>query len=289
MNGLIVRSVGKVREIAIIGLMNLDYNLKMKNVLIKALHEAGRIQRENFNKAHHIEEKESISSIVTEVDFLCDKIITDIIRQEFPLHNFLTEESGLTNNHSRYTWVIDPLDGTSNFAAGVPWFGVLIALFENDLPVLAGAYLPITDQLYIAEAGKGAFLNNRKLVIEDINLKNALFAFSIDYSDDNAFLEKGLDLYRHIIKNARNIRSTNSLVDFMMVAEGKFGGAVNLFTKIWDIAAPWLIIREAGGELKQLFETELSFDLSERGLVKNYPVIAGSFSILAELKNIQEK
>jgi len=261
----------------------------MKQLLIKALKEAGEIQQKNFNKVHHIEEKESISSIVTEVDFLCDKIITDIIRQAFPLHNILTEESGLTNNHSRYTWVIDPLDGTSNFAAGIPWFGVLIALFENNVPILAGAYLPIPDQLFIAEAGKGAFLNNRQLLIKDINLKNTLFSFSIDYCDDNAFLEKGLDLYRLIIKNARNTRSTNSLVDFMMVAEGKFGGVVNLFTKIWDIAAPWLIIREAGGELRHLYDQELSFDLSESGLLKNYPVIAGSFSILAELKNIQDK
>jgi len=110
----------------------------MKELLISCLKAAGKIQKENFNRKLHNEQKESISSIVTEVDLLCDKITTDLISQTYHDHTILTEETGLTSHHSKYTWVIDPLHGTSNFAAGIPWFGVLIALFENDLPVLAG-------------------------------------------------------------------------------------------------------------------------------------------------------
>ena len=257
----------------------------MRELLSNALKAAGRVQKENFGKTVHSEQKESISSIVTEVDLACDKIITDLILREYPEHNLLSEESGLKNNQSKYTWVIDPLDGTSNFAAGIPWFGVLIALFENDLPVLAGAYLPIDDLLYIAESGKGAFLNGKKLDMPNPLLKDSLVAFGVDYTDDADFIEQGIDLYRLLIKNTRNIRCTNSLVDLMLVAEGKLGANINLFTKIWDIAAPWLIIKEAGGALKPLFESELVFDLSENGLTANYPVIAGSLPVLAEIDN----
>jgi myo-inositol-1(or 4)-monophosphatase len=187
------------------------------------------------------------------------------------------------NNRSEYTWVIDPLDGTSNFAAGIPWFGVLIALFRNNRPVLAGAYLPIDDLLYVAESGKGAFLNGKKLEITDRELQNSLAGFAIDFSEDEAFVELGMKWYRFLIKNARNIRCTNSLVDLMMVAEGRWGIAINLFTKIWDIAAPWLIIREAGGYLKHLTDKELVFDLTSEGLTKNYPIVTGNKKILEKV------
>jgi myo-inositol-1(or 4)-monophosphatase len=263
-----------------------DNMFAMKELLISALKEAGRIQMENFNRKFHFEQKESISSIVTEVDLLCDKTITDLIFRKFPDHNILTEEGGLKSHHSKYTWVIDPLDGTSNFAAGIPWFGVLIALFENDLPVLAGAYLPVDDMLYIAESGKGAFVNNEKLVMTHSVLKNSLAGFAIDYSDDIVFIEYGMDIYRFLIKNSRNIRCTNSLVDLLMVAEGKLGVAVNMFTRVWDIAAPWLIIKEAGGSLGHLTNTELMFDLSENGLSANYPIIAGSLPMVEEIRSI---
>ena len=255
----------------------------MKEVLIAALKEAGKIQLEYFNKVHRVEEKESISSIVTEVDLLCDKQIQEIIKKEFADHNLLTEESGLIVNSSDFTWVIDPLDGTSNYAAGLPWFGVLIALFDGNRPVLGGAYLPATNQLYVAEVGKGAYLNGKQLHIDEVKMKNSLFAFSTDYTTDFEFHEMGMKLFSYLLEQVRNIRSTNSLVDHLMVAEGKFGGAVNMFTHIWDIAAPYLIIKEAGGEMSLLNGEEILFDLSDGGFHTNYPVIAGATNIVDEM------
>lgn len=255
----------------------------MKELLIHILKAAGKIQKENFSKTHVIELKESISNIVTEVDLHCDRIISNEIRLKFPSHNILTEESGLTFNHSEYTWVVDPLDGTSNFAAGIPWFGILIALFENDIPILAGAYLPMEDLLYLAESGKGAYLNGRKLKIEDIALKNSLAGFATDYTDDADFVDYGMDLYRFLIQNMRNIRCTNSLVDWMMVADGRLAGTINLFTKIWDIAAPWLILKEAEGSMKDIYNREIEFALNEENLDRNYPVVAGSSLFLAKI------
>lgn len=261
----------------------------MKELLIRILKEVGQIQRESFRKSHAVEQKESISSVVTEVDLCCDKFISEEIRREFSTHNILTEESGMTYNGSKYTWVIDPLDGTSNFASGISWFGILIALFEDTTPVLAGAYLPIDDLLYFAEAGKGAYLNEKRLKIEHILLKDSLIGFAVDYSDDKDFLDYGMNLYQILIKNSRNIRCTNSLVDLMMVADGRMGGTMNLFTKIWDIAAPWLIIKEAGGIMKDIYNKEIEFDLHKNSIInKNFPIMAGSGSIIREILAAQK-
>lgn len=258
----------------------------VKNVLTKALVEAGKIQREHFLKDHNIEIKESISSIVTEVDFLCDKVITEIIISSFPEHNVLTEESGFRDHGSEYTWVVDPLDGTSNFASGISWFGILIAVFKNSRPFMAGAYLPIDNLLYFAESGKGAFLNGQRLKLGDMSLRNSLVAFGTDYTTDSNFQEFGINMFRWLITNTRNVRSTNSLVDWMLAAEGKMGAVVNMFTKIWDIAAPWLIIREAGGAFEHLTEPELTFTISNDTLATNYAVVAGTSGNVAEIKRV---
>ena len=247
----------------------------MRDTLIKALKSAGNIQRQRFGESLQSLRKESLSSIVTEVDVSSEKVIIETILQRFPGHNLLGEESGFKNNNSDWTWVVDPLDGTSNYAAHLPWFGVLIAVFERQVPVLAGAYLPLEDILYIAERGKGTYRNGQRINLQPAELSEVLFAFSTDFTLDEAFLEKGILWYKYIMKNSRNIRSTNSLVDMMYVLEGKFGGCINLFTKIWDIAAPWLLIREAGGVLTGLDRNSIVFDLSEKAMHKNYPIITG--------------
>ena len=261
----------------------------MKTTLVKALKIAGNIQKEKFGKLLNISQKESVSSIVTEVDVTSEKEIIETLRHSFPRHNMLGEESGFISNGSDYTWVIDPLDGTSNYAAGIPWFGVLISLCCKGKPIMAGAFLPMEDTLYFAEEGKGTYKNDKKLIIQPVDLSNMLFAFSTDYTDDEDFLEKGLLLYKYIVKNSRNIRTTNSLVDLMYVVEGKFGGCINLFTKVWDIVAPYLLIKEAGGVLKGLDGKEIVFELSENAVDKNYPIIAGSESLVNKLLQVLQK
>jgi myo-inositol-1(or 4)-monophosphatase len=255
----------------------------MKNFIKRILKEAGQIQLENYSRAHQVNQKESISSIVTEVDLLCDRTIAEAIDVRFPSHNILSEEGGILSRGSEYTWVVDPLDGTSNYASGIPWFGVLIALFRKDVPVIAGAYLPVDDKLYLAEAGLGATLNSKPLLLRNIGMKDQLMCFSTDFTEEEEFLNYGLEIYRYLLKNSRNIRSTNSLVDLMLVAEGKLGGAVNLFSKIWDIAAPYLIIKEAGGDMKDIYGEKIIFSLSKEDINTNYPIMAGTPSVIREL------
>lgn len=255
----------------------------MITTLKEALLAAGKIQKENFSKAHKISVKESISSIVTEVDVASEKVIMDLIRKHFPHHNLLGEESGLVDNLSEYTWVIDPLDGTSNYAAGIPWFGVLIAVFRESEPVVAGAYLPMQDIVYYAEKGKGCYINEDKVTIRRASLHESLFAFSTDYTADKHELEAGIAWYKYVLKNVRNVRSTNSLLDMMLVLEGKLGGSINLFARIWDVAAPYLLLKEAGGVMTDLNGSSLEFDLSSKGLKKNYPIICGPESLVMSL------
>jgi myo-inositol-1(or 4)-monophosphatase len=256
----------------------------MKNTLINALNLAGQIQREKFRKSLTVSIKESASSILTEVDVACEKAIFDTIRKSFPAHNLLGEESGLINNHSNYTWVVDPLDGTSNFAAGLPWFGILIALFDKRLPVMAGSLIPLENSLCYAALSEGTWINGERIYMTDQKLSSSLIAFSMDFTDDDQLLANGMAIYQHLLKNARNVRTTNSLLDFQYVVEGKLGGCINLFTKIWDIAASFLFLKEAGGMMVGLDGKEVKFELNESGINRTYPVAAGSSGIINQLR-----
>jgi myo-inositol-1(or 4)-monophosphatase len=259
----------------------------MKDLLISALENSGKILLDHFDKPLTEYRKESQSSIVTEADLESEKKIIGQIKAKYPDHNIISEECGFFNNKSEYTWVIDPLDGTSNFAAGIPWFGILISLFKYNTPIMGGAYLPVQDILYFAEEGKGTFRNGKQLpVIKDKKLKDSLFAFCVDYSEDETFLSRGIEIYKYLIKNSRNIRSTNCLIDFLYVAEGNFGGVLNMFTRVWDISAPGLIISEAGGLMKDINGNDIQYTINEKIMEKNFPVIAGSRQILESLREV---
>ena len=256
----------------------------MKETLILALETAGKELLEQFGKNPDIRVKESQSSIVTKADLKSDSLIISLIREHFHSHNIISEESGFSNMNSRYAWVIDPLDGTSNFASAVPWFGVLIALFEDNIPVLGGAYLPVLNQMYIAEKGKGAVLNGKPFsMAKNSGLKNSLFSFNVDFTDNEKMLNDSIRIYKNLVKAVRNIRCTNSLVDFLYVAEGKFGGIINLFTRVWDISALGLIIEEAGGMMKYVTGDNIKFLLDEKISEANFAVMAGSAEIISEL------
>ncbi|MCE5347577.1 MAG: inositol monophosphatase [Bacteroidales bacterium] len=259
----------------------------MKQTLLLALKTAGAELLKHYGQPVDFKVKESQSSIVTKADLKSDSLITTLVREHFPSHNIISEESGYRNVRSKYTWVIDPLDGTSNFASGLPWFGVLIAVFENSTPIMGGAYLPVNDLIYFAEKDKGASKNGQSFTMEkNKGLRNSLISFSVDYTDNEIVLNESLNIYKNLVKATRNIRSTNSLVDFLYVAEGKFGGCINLFTKVWDISALGLIISEAGGVMKNIKGEDIQFLFDENIVEKNFAVMSGSEEIVGELKKV---
>lgn len=261
----------------------------MKQLLSESLTRAGEILLENFGHISGYEIKESQSSIVTKADIDSEKAIIQLIQHKFPSHNTLGEETGFQNRGSGFTWVIDPLDGTSNFAAGIPWFGVIICLMENSIPVLAGCYLPVQKLLYLAEKDKGATCNGRKIqVSEETNLKNVLVAYSLDYSDEKRKTELEAKLIGRLVNKVRNLRSTNSVVDFCYTAEGKLGGCMNQTTKIWDIAGPALLIEEAGGKATDINGNPFDFSLTDEDYKRNFTIIASSKVLHSQLSELVE-
>lgn len=189
------------------------------------------------------------NQVLTEADIAIGNSIVSRLRKKYPEHNIINEESGIIDNGSSYTWVIDPIDGTSNFAKGLPMYGTIIGLLKEGVPVLGGVTLPEFEETWIAEKGGGSFCNGRQSrVTEEHNLSRALVAYGIDgHPEDPGFTDRELKLLGRIINSIQNLRCTNSVFDAMMVAGGRMGGYLNQVMKIWDVVGPQVIIEEAGG------------------------------------------
>lgn len=258
-------------------------------ILQTALKKGGEVLMDHLGRSKQATVKESISSVVTEADLASERAILDVLDSAREDYNIITEESGFIEKHSEFTWVVDPLDGTSNFAAGLPWFGVIIALFKEKEPILGGMYLPVNGQLYLAESGGGATRNGIAIsVTASPSLSEQLVAYSFDFNEDTAKTQAEMEIMARLSREVRNIRSTNSLVDFCYVAEGKLGAALNQATRIWDIAVPWLLIREGGGTVTDIHGKEIDFDLSGQAVNNNYTIMASGAGLhQALLKSIQ--
>jgi myo-inositol-1(or 4)-monophosphatase len=246
--------------------------------------EAGRCLMAHFEAPITARSKADPSNVVTAADVESERLIVAGLREQFPDHSIIAEESGVDLRGSELTWVIDPLDGTSNFAAGIPWFGVLIAQLERGEPRLAVLHLPASDDLYIAERGRGALRNGRPIsVARDVALREVLWAYGIDGGGSDATQRARLAMLRSLIAAVRNVRTTNSLLDAAFTADGRLGGMLNVSTRLWDIAAPSLLVREAGGSYTSVDGTPLRFDLSPEACEREYAVLAGAPALHAEV------
>ncbi len=256
----------------------------MKELLVECVHAGGAVLREHFGRVTNIRTKESLASVVTEADFASERCIFDRLRARFPEHGRLGEESGFERGSTDFVWVVDPLDGTSNFVAGLPWFGVMIALLDRGRPVLGALYLPLSNTLYLAEAGRGTFRDGAPVrVTSEPDLARLLIAFGLDASGDEARTAREAELLVRVVHRARNIRATNSLVDFCYTADGRLGGTINQACRIWDIAAAWLVLREAGALVTDLAGRELDFELGRAPGERVYPVLAAAPAIHRQL------
>jgi myo-inositol-1(or 4)-monophosphatase len=255
-----------------------------KDVAVALAIEAGRCLMAHFQAPVVARTKTDHSNIVTAADVESERLIVAGLRTRFPDHSIIAEESGVDVRASELTWVIDPLDGTSNFAAGIPWFGVLIAQLERGEPRLAVLHLPASDELYVAERGRGAFRNGRPIAVaRGLALRDVLWAYGVDTGGDDATQRTRLSVLRALISSVRNVRTTNSLLDAAFTADGRIGGMLNFSTRLWDIAAPSLIVREAGGNYTDLDGTPLRFDVSADACRREYAVLAGAPALHAEV------
>jgi len=216
--------------------------------LIEAVaREAGALLLERLHDRHTVQYKGEIN-LVTEADRLSEALIVERIRREFPGHDILTEESPETANGSGFRWIIDPLDGTTNYAHGYPVFSVSIALEVKGVIRLGAVYNPMLDELFTADKGAGAFLNGRRLnVSRTERLSRSLLAtgFPYDIREDR---NNNINYFKVMILSAQAVRRTGSAaLDLAYIAAGRFDGFWELKLMPWDTAAGWLLVEEAGG------------------------------------------
>lgn len=259
----------------------------MREFIIETVLSAGRLLRERFGRVETIRRKEQISSIVTEVDLASEALILERLHRAYPDHNIIAEESGSESRGSEYTWVVDPLDGTSNYAAGIPWYGVMVAVLRQTTPVLAAMHLPHEELLYVAQAGMGATRNDRPIRVSAADrLDQILIAYAVDGSQDPTGTQDQARGFGRLLNHVRNVRATNCLVDFALTIDGRLGGFINHSTRLWDIAPAWLVIREAGGEMTDLHGQPLSFSLGPDACDRNYSVMGANPVLLAQLARL---
>lgn len=210
---------------------------------------AGKYLAENFGKKH-IAHFKSEYDLGLDVDKKSEVIILDILKEKYPMHNFYSEEIGEVRNQSKFTWFIDPLDGTNNYFAGIPYFAVSIALlFENEI-IVGVVYNPISNQLFEAVKGEGAFLNGKSIhASQNVNLKKSVCSFiqghSISASGDLA--QESRDIKNKLSLNFRRVISSWApSLDWALLAFGGIDALISFESELEDMYAGFLIAKEAG-------------------------------------------
>jgi myo-inositol-1(or 4)-monophosphatase len=211
--------------------------------------EAGRIQRERYEGEFEIYTKSAVIDLVTDVDRACEQLIVEAIQNERPGDAILAEEGGGTDDpNADWRWVIDPLDGTTNYAHGYPRFCVSIGIEHRGAATVGVVYDPLLDELFSAVRGHGAMLNDRPLgVSENAQLDHAMLATGFAY-DVHRSTDDNLNHFAAFAKTVQAIRRDGSAaLNLCYVAAGRFDGFWELKLHPWDVAAGLLIVEEAGG------------------------------------------
>ncbi len=217
--------------------------------LKSTLQQTAEIASHQFGRVSGTSKASDNNQVLTETDLEIGRTVIKAIQENFPGHNIIDEEAGVIDKQSHFTWVVDPIDGTSNFANGIPTYGIMIGLLEDGSPIAGGLALPAFAQIYVAEKGKGATCNGQPIhVTEQKNLLSCLVAYGIDGHQEspNLTLEECQTLAK-LVLGIRNLRSSNSVFDIAMLVTGKYGAALNRTSKIWDNVAQQIVIEEAGG------------------------------------------
>ena len=211
--------------------------------------DAGALQRARLWQPLKIENKGTID-LVTEVDKASEAMLVGGLQQSFPDHDFLAEENDYGSRNASHKWIIDPLDGTTNFAHGFPWFAVSMALEIDGEICIAVIYHPMMDELFTAVKGEGAELNGRKLQVSQRSpLQSSLLATGFPY-DSATHPENNFANFTSFQMKCRGIRRAGAAaLDLAYVAAGRFEGFWECKLKPWDVAAGVLLVNEAGGRV----------------------------------------
>jgi len=222
----------------------------LKSTLIKATEAAATVLRHYFNGEFKVSNKEGVNNLVTEADHASEKVIIDIIREDFPDHFILSEEVGELKMDSEYKWIIDPIDGTVNFANGIPICCVSIGVEKAGEMILGTVYNPFINEFYFAQRGFGASLNDKKIQVSDeSDLEKACLVTGFPYTYVNN-PNGPLEVFAKLIRKGIPVRRLGSAaMDLCWVAAGRFDGFYEHKLQAWDSAAGFLLVEEAGGKI----------------------------------------
>jgi myo-inositol-1(or 4)-monophosphatase len=219
------------------------------NVAIKAAREAGKIiTRASYDVGAIKVHVKDVNDFVSEVDRSAEETIINILRDAYPDHGFFGEESGKSNEEADSIWIIDPLDGTTNFLHNFPAYCVSIALQEKGVLTQAVIYDPVHNDLFTATRGRGAFLNNKRIrVTNRSKLQESLISTGFPFKDFSYF-DTYIDIFKDMAKKTSGLRRPGSAaLDLAYVAAGYSDGFFEMNLSAWDIAAGALLVQEAGG------------------------------------------
>jgi myo-inositol-1(or 4)-monophosphatase len=239
--------------------LNPRYLATVREAAVEAARAGGAILRESYGRVRSVRFKGEID-LVTEVDVRAERTIADLIRARFPSHRILAEEGTLGGDDPAHRWVIDPLDGTTNYAHGLPIFCVSVA-YELEGRVAVGAiYDPNLDELFVAAAGGGATLNGQPIAVSETDeLRRALLTTGFPY--DRRLLPTALAQFSALSGQAQAVRRIGSAaLDLAWVAAGRFDGYWESVVSPWDVAAGWLIAAEAGARVTDLAGAPFTLD-----------------------------
>lgn len=251
----------------------------MDDLLLDAIdiaRNAGRTIRPYFRSDRlDIHSKLNEADIVTAADKASEAIIVKSIKHLYPSHSILSEEMGAEDHDSEYRWIIDPLDGTTNFSAGIPVFAVSIGIEHNGTPVVGVVYDPVLDELFTAVKGQGAFLNGTPIhVKENDRLDRAVVSTGFPV-DKNVNPDNNLDNVARVLPLVRGMRRLGSAaMDICYVAAGFIDAYWEMNLHDWDVAAALLILDEAGGENYRFRDN------------RNVSVIASNKDLMPQLKEL---
>lgn len=233
----------------------MDNNINTQHLMTHALegaHKSAEVLKKYWGKVEDIRHKSAIGDLVTEADKESEKVILEYIKNQFPTHEILSEESGLTStaNAAEFLWVIDPLDGTTNYTHQFPFVAVSVGLLYQGSPLLGVVYNPITNELFQAVKGQGAQLNGHPIhVSRTESLQDSLIATGFGY-DRRANADNNYAEFLHIYQRCQGIRRAGAAaLDLAFVAAGRLDAYWERGIKEWDIAAGIIIVQEAGGRV----------------------------------------
>ncbi len=254
----------------------------MVTIAVRAARAAGNIIVRNMDRLDRINiASKKNNDFVCDVDHQAEAAIIETLKESYPDHGILAEESGIHDESSEYQWIIDPLDGTTNYLHGFPQFAVSIALKHKNRLEAAVIYDPVSQELFTAARGEGAKLNEKRIRVSGhVGLNSALLSTGFPYTDQS-YLDTYLETMRALMEPAAGIRRPGSAaLDLAWIAAGRCDGFWEFNLNAWDIAAGALIVREAGGIVTDFYGKDSYLETGD--------IIAASPKVYPEMLKIIE-